>query len=231
MPDLSPTVDGYIGRFNQSSWTNARDGTSGNASGLTVGQNTLALRADRTSARGGGTAFHVYRTFMEFDTSDVKLKPSAATLKVYGYINSTADLLVVQANFSDGSLSTADFDSIVNWGAGNRSINVIRYTASEITSWSTSAYNELELSETALEHMVENDLIKMCFIEYDHDLTDNSPTGLNRSGMYFSEASLASRRPLISYTPLLNSFNGVSSSNIASINGVASGNISKINGV
>ena len=63
MPDLAPTVDGTLARFNQSTWANAREALSASNTFITTTRLTNAIRASRTSARGGGTAYHVYRAF------------------------------------------------------------------------------------------------------------------------------------------------------------------------
>ena len=69
MPDLAPTVDGTLARFNQSSWANAREGTSATNTFVTSTRISTAIQATKQAARGGGTSYHVYRAFFEFDTS------------------------------------------------------------------------------------------------------------------------------------------------------------------
>ena len=74
------------------------------------------------------------RTFFEFDTSGISATLSDATLKIYGYGYTSADLFVVKAYFSDGALANGDFDAIVGWSAGSdNSSNVTKYS-SEVLS-------------------------------------------------------------------------------------------------
>jgi hypothetical protein len=235
MPDLAPNVDATIIRFNQSSWANARDGASGTGIFSTSQRVTNAIRASRTAARGGGTAYHVYRTFFEFDTSGISATPQDATLKIYGFATNVADFFVVKADTAtDGALVTADFDAIVGFGLGDNSSNVTKYS-SEVTTWSVSGYNNIALNSTALADMRDDDVIKFCLIESTKDLTDTEPTSEISSGMYFQESSGTSFDPILRYTAAAtgyaNDVIGVSSTNIAKVNGVATANIDKVIGV
>ena len=234
MPDLAPTIDGVVLRFNQSSWANAREGTSGTSALTTSTRTSTALRASRTSARGGGTSFHVNRTFFEFDTSGISATPADATLKIYGYAANTADFFVVKADTAtDGALVTADFDAIVGWNnSADNSSNVTKYS-SEVTTWSTSGYNDITLNSTALADMRDNGVVKFCLIESTKDLTNTAPTSEITTGMYFQDFSGTSNDPILRYTEggYGNNVSGIASANIAEINGVATANISKVNGV
>ena len=238
MPDIFATVDGYLAMFNQSSWANARDGTSANATGLSATQNTLAVRVTRTAARGGGAAYNVYRSFFEFDTSGVSVTPTDATLKIYGFFGSSADFFVVKADTAtDGAIVAADFDAIVGWSSGaDNSSNVTKYS-SEVTSWSTSGYNDITLNAAALTSMVDDDVLKICCIESTKDLpNDELTSNFNaNSGMYYTEYTGTTRDPKIDFTAGAagygNDVMGVASANIEKVSGVATANVEKVIGV
>ena len=139
--------DGYVVRFNQSSWSDARAntaGTSTSGAGLTASSNGIA--AWRAAARGGGYVFHIYRSFFFFDTSGISTAVDSATLKIRGASFTTGDVIAVKSNSDIETLGTADFGSIVGWntttdgsGGGDNESNVTKYSG-EVTSWSASGY-------------------------------------------------------------------------------------------
>ena len=238
MPDIFATVDGYLAMFNQSSWANARDGTSATATGLATTSNAQAVRVSRAAARGGGAAYNVYRSFFEFDTSGVSVTPTDATLKIYGFFGSSADFFVVKADTAtDGAIVAADFDAIVGWSSGaDNSSNVTKYS-SEVTSWSNSGYNDITLNAAALTSMVDDDVLKICCIESTKDLPNVELTSnFNaQSGMYYTEFTDTTRDPKIDFTEGVAGFGhktiGVASANIGKISGVATANVGKVIGV
>ena len=234
MPDLAPTIDGVVLRFNQTSWANAREGTSGTGKLTTSTAITNAIRASGIAARGGGTAYHVFRTFFEFDTSGISATPADATLKIYGYVNNSADFFVVKADTAtDGALGTADFDAIVGWNnSADNSSNVTKYS-SEVTTWSTSGYNDITLNSTALADMRDNGVVKFCLIESTKDLTNTAPTSEITTGMYFQEQSGTSKDPILRYTEggYAHTVMGVAGASISTVKGVALANISEVMGV
>ena len=201
MPDLAPTVDGTLARFNQSSWANAREGTSATNTLVTSTRISTAIQATKQAARGGGTSYHVYRAFFEFDTSGISATPQDATLKIYGFATNVADFFVVKADTAtDGALVSADFDAIAGWNnSADISSNVTKYS-SEVTSWSVSGYNNIALNSTALADMRDDGVIKFCLIESTKDLTNTEPTTTISSGIYFQESSGTSFDPGLTYT-------------------------------
>ena len=235
MPTLTTTVDGSVARTNQSSWANARDATSGTFSGGSTTRNTQAIIADKTSARGGGTAYNVSRAFFQFDTSGISVAPTSATLKIFGYIGISADFFVVKSTHT--AITTANFDAIDGWSAGaDNSSNVTKYS-SEISSWTNGAYNNITLNSDALNAMASESTFKICLIESDFDLPNNEPSvgTTRRTGMYFLEFSGTSTDPIIDYTAASagygNDVIGVSSGDIDNVIGVATADIDKVIGV
>tara|TARA_R110002096_G_scaffold424273_1_gene632065 strand:+ start:187 stop:903 length:717 start_codon:yes stop_codon:yes gene_type:complete len=238
MPDLAPTIDGMFFALAQSSFANARDATSAPGGVSTTSTRySAATRYSRTSGRGGGTIHGITRAIFEFDTSGISATPSDATLKLFGFLGSSADFFVVKGNTAtDGALAASDYEPL-GWTTGaDNSSNVTKYSSEE-TSWLGNGYNQITLTAAALADMRDDNVIKLMLIESVHDLPNNEP-GSNitaNTGMYFQDYTGTSRDPILSYTAgsagYGNSVMGVASGNIGSINGVATANIEKVNGV
>ena len=197
MPTIyANSEDGTILSLDTSGWSGARDATSGD---IDYSTNTSFINAVM-ARKARGTRYFVNRAFFSFNTSGISVTPSEATLKIYGLTNNTADFFVVKANHG-GALEVADIDAIVGWsnsGVDNEG-NVTKYS-SEITSWSTSGYNDITLNSTALSDMSSLDDFQVCLIESTHDLRNVAPTAAPRIGMYFADQSSTSKDPYIDYT-------------------------------
>ena len=202
----SGTNDGMCG-MGLRSWADARNG-AGNS-------------FDSNDARHGNPVWHfyhsgrgtygIYRAFFEFDTSGVTIAPSAATLKITGYSRAEGDLIVVKSE-QGGTLAAGDFNSLPSAGLtalGNTdgngtgtlaSVSNFTYSA-EITTWSTSGYNDITLNATAIADMVSLDTFKVCLMNHDNDYLDQDGTTQERNGCYFADNSGTSSDPYIDYTP------------------------------
>ena len=203
--------DGWVRSFNQSSWYNARTGAGGLGSTATASTAVVGVGAYKTSARGGGSAYHVYRSFFSFDTSAISTDVSSASLKIRGVSLSSGDLIALKSNSDIESLGTADFDAIEGWstgigstdgsGGGDNESNVTKYS-SEVTTWDVLDYNTITLNAQALADMRDNNKVYIVLINYDYDLKDVAPTGFsdNRNGLFFTEYTGTSRDPYIDYT-------------------------------
>ena len=201
------TNDGYVVRTNQSSWSNARATTTGTGYSDSTNSGAFGVSAYRASARGGGYAFNIYRSFFFFDTSGISADVDSATFKVRGFSQAGGDLIAVKSNSDIETLGTADFGSIVGWntttdgeGGGDNEGNVIKYS-DEIPAWSTSSYNNITLSPQALADMRDDDTVYICLLNYDYDLLDIAPTGYtsHRNGLYYTNYTGTSRDPYIDY--------------------------------
>ena len=114
---------------------------------------------------------------------------------------------MVFAAAADLDPAAADFDAIVGWstgsadgsGAGDNESNVTKYS-SEITSWSTSGYNDITLNSTALADMKNDSAVYICLLQFDNDLKDIAATGISRTGVYYANYTGTSRDPYIDYT-------------------------------
>ena len=199
------TNDGYVRRTNQSSWSNARATTTGTYANSTGSFSGFGVAASKTTARGGGSTYNIYRSFFFFDTSGISTDVDSATFKVFGYSQTSGDLIAVKSNSDIETLGTADFGSIVGWntttdgsGGGDNESNVTKYSA-EISTWSNSGYNDITLNAQALADMRDDDKVYICLINFDHDLKDIEFTGFNRNGLHYTNYTGTSRDPYIDY--------------------------------
>ena len=202
------TNDGYVVRFNQSSWSDARANTAGTNANSTATIAAFGVSAYRSAARGGGYAFHIYRSFFFFDTSGISTDVDSATLKIFGASQAGGDLIAVKSNSDIETLGTADFGSIVGWntttdgsGGGDNESNVTKYS-SEVSTWSTTGYNDITLNAQALADMRDDDKVYICLLNFDYDLKDIAPTAYtsHRNGVYYTDYTGTSRDPYIDYT-------------------------------
>ena len=154
----SATSDGYVARFNQSSWSNARATTTGTSSNSVSTRYSNSVSAYKATGRGGGSSYTIIRSFFRFNTSGISSDVDSATFKVYGFSQSSGDLIAVKSNSDIASLGTGDFASIEGWntttdgsGGGDNESNVTKYSA-EISTWG-NGYQDIALNAQALTDM------------------------------------------------------------------------------
>ena len=204
------TGDGWVGRFMQSSWSNARDQIAGTGSSSLSSAYFSGVSAYSQAGRGGGTIWYILRSFFSFYTSGITDSvDDGAVFKVYGFSQSSGDVIAVKATSDIASLGTADFNSIDGWvhnttdgsGGGSNDSNVTKYSA-EITSWSTSGYNDIALNAQARTDMQNDDTLYIALINHDFDLLDIDPNGLaaQKNGLYYQNNTGTSKDPYINYT-------------------------------
>ena len=239
MPTITAsTQGGVVYTNNQTSHANARNADTGTTVIAVSTRSQNAFSYVRSAGRSG-TAYAIYRSFLQFDTSGITGTVSSATLKIYGYVNGTADLKIVKSTafgsgYEGSSLSTADYDALPGH-TDNQAMDVSFSYSSEIATWSTSGYNNITLNSTALTDMQNDDAFKIAIINHDHDYKNVDPgiAASNLGGMYFTAYSGTSTDPVIEYTlsGYGNDVIGVASSDIAKVNGIATADISKIIGI
>jgi|TARA_Y100000034_G_C6721145_1_gene319044 hypothetical protein len=197
----SGTTDGYVYKYTTDTWTNNRDAATGSQASSTTHFYGRCIRTFHTSGRGGDTYF-VGRAFFAFNTSGITSVPSIARLKIHGYSYTSADVIAVKATKPDGAtgIAVADFDAITGFTAGaSMSGNVTDYSA-EISSWTTSTYNNLELNEDARSDMASLDVFAVCLVEYDHDYLNIAPSEADIvSGVWFADEEGTSKDPYLFY--------------------------------
>ena len=249
MPEIFSTTtgDGIISILKSQSgaWVAARTATSATANSSGV-RDFNGTRAQNTSGRGAEIA-QIGRCFFTFDTSGISVTPSSATLKIRGLFRNNADVIAVRSTHTTPTLANGDFDALHNsstelgdtdgsGGGSLASVSGLTYSA-EISTWSTSGYNDITLNSTALSDMASLDIFKVALIEYDMDYLDVAPVGsaFRGAGMYFADNSGTSFDPKIDYVEGVAGYGhsvlGVASGNISKVKGVATANIGKVIGV
>ena len=198
----SATTDGYVYKYVTDTWANVRDAGTGSNSSSSAHYYHRCIRTFHTGGRGGDTYF-VGRSFFAFNTSGISSAPSAATLKIYGYSNGDGDVIAVKATKPDLStgIAVADFDAITGFTAGaSMNGNVTDYSA-EVSTWSTSGYNDITLNSKALSDMASLSVFAVCLVEYDHDYLNSAPSEADfDSGCWFADEELTGKDPYIDYT-------------------------------
>lgn len=194
MPDLNvATTDANMRVNSAGSWAAARDvGTAG------VIDNTATSYAAGIRERENGGAYSVRRYYFAVDTSGISIKPTSATLKIYGLTNVGSNVIAVKVNQVATGSTSANFVA-ADYGQINFAVP---FSSEYSATWNTSGYNEITLNNAALNEMVDNDNIKIALIGHDHDFLNVEPaSGFNRTtGFYPATATNAANRPLISYT-------------------------------
>jgi hypothetical protein len=239
MPTIySTTADGYV-RDQQSSWDAVHDNATGTAAD-TDDTFSVSPIAAWCTATGRSTTYYIYRAYLLFDTSGISVAPSAATLKIRGYSNNSGDIIAIEGTWTGASaLGTGDFDSFTGYASGWASLNVTQYS-SEISSWSTSGYNDITLNAAALAKMVSADVLSIVLMNHTYDYMDATPnlggrTGCDteKNGFYFTDYTGTDRDPYIDYTSggYANDTLGQDMDDEAyKVIGVSSGDISKVSG-
>ena len=201
----SGTNDGMCG-MGLRSWADARNG-AGNSFDSNDARHGNPVWQYYHSGRG---TYGIYIAFFEFDTSGVTIAPSAATLKVKGHAYGEGDIIAVKSE-QGGTLAAGDFNSLPSAaltalgntdgsGAGTlASVSNFTYSA-EITTWSTSGYNDITLNATAIADMVSLDTFKVCLMNHDNDYLDQDGTTQERNGLYWADDTTSGNRPYIDYT-------------------------------
>ena len=237
------TDDVYLGRLGESSWANARDGTSSTfGSDAVQGATTFTYVYKDVNPRDGSTVYGVRRSFMVFNTSGISGTVASAELSVRGYSANDGSVIAVKSDAYGGdggtNWSSSDFNNIVGWSAGSSLAgSATVYGAQKTTTnWTTSGWNDFTATSDLLTDMKNNNVVIVCFMDYTNDYLNVEPsTGsyLNCGG-YYAEKTSPDYRPHIDYTLATgysNSVNGVAAASIGKINGIATASIEKVNGI
>ena len=105
--------------------------------------------------------------------------------------------------------------------------------SSQISTWSTSGYNDIALNVTALKEMADEDDFIIAVIEHDYDYSDSGPPGATQTsetGVYFTDESGTDKDPYIEYSNI-GDLLGTDFTTISTVSGVAVANIGKVIGV
>ena len=234
------TDDVYLSRIGQSSWANARDGTTSTSSSDSSSQTTTFTWAYSVAdPRAGTVVYGVRRSFMVFDTSGISGTVASAELSVRGYSANDGSVIAVKSDAYGGdggtNWSTSDFNNIVGFSTGSSLAgNATVYGAQKTTTnWTTSGWNDFTATSDLLADIKNNNVVIVCFMDYTNDYLNVAPSSASLNcGAFYAEN--ATYRPHIDYTlatGYANNVNGVAAANIGKINGVATASISKVNGI
>ena len=184
MPDpIYATNDGRAIHFSASGWVDARRSATANTATIS-NQEVSSIEVAHITA-GRGEQWSISRLFLTFDTTSISVSPESAKLNIRGLANAETPL-----TNSDGA------------GAGTLAgTSVVEYS-DELTTWSTSGFNEIVLNADALSDIVSLDTFKVCVIDYDYDYLDIE-LGIGntlRNGSYFSSKGGTTYDPYIDYT-------------------------------
>jgi hypothetical protein len=219
MPNLYTTTnDGEITTGNESSWSNARDKTTGTVDDTSADATPIIFR----SSGRGATTYKVGRFFMTFDTSGITGTVTAATLKL-SMSGTNSSYIAIESQHSD-PLVSGDFDNV----------NFSEPFSAEVSS--STGVVDFVLNSTFRANMQSEDTLGIAVVNYPHDYSDSAPTSdvnLN-DNIKTTNTSGTSNDPYIEYTVATgygNTVNGVAAASIGKINGVATASISKVNGI
>ena len=240
MPNLYASLDGRVSTSIETSWSNARDDTSGTVYSTEIRSGAF-IEVSRFASRGGGNTYRIARSFMYFDTSGITGTVSAATIKIRGYPDDDASIIALKSTAYGGdggtALASGDFDAIPGWTTGaSAESSVTKYSSTITSGWDTSGYNDLTGNSNLRADMQNNSAVIICLIDYTNDLLNVALTsnGQLNLGAYYINYHGTSLDPYIEYTIATgygNAVNGVAAANISKVNGVATASISKVNGI
>ena len=179
---IYPDYDGVVYRYVTDTWANVRGASSGSSLNTSA---TFSMTNSHTSGRGGNT-YNIGRYFLEFNTRTINKTLSSATLSIYGYSTNALDVILMKSSQS-GSVGIGDFNEIdgaaldlgISDGAGTGTLvggNGVFYS-NEVTTWSTSGYNEFTLTKEAKADIIANDTFNCVMIGFDYDGRDIAPSG------------------------------------------------------
>ncbi len=228
MATVYASESGYAQRYRPESWSTVRDNANATTVNAAIQRTGNAISVLHTAGRGSN-AYSVVRSYFYFDTSGITGTISSATLKIYGYSASAADVIAIKSTAFGGDGGTA-------LAAGDYSaIDFSTAYSAELATWSTSGYNDITLNATATADIKNNNAFIVCLVEHDHDYADSAPSSTSiQTGLYFEPYTGTSFDPYIDYTLATgygNIVNGVAAANIGKVDSVATANIEKVIGV
>ena len=127
---------GWIYRYTTEAWSTIRGASTGTGANDGSYYKADAIRVMSSSGRGG-TLNYIGRSYFYFDTSGITGTVASATLKIYGYSTSGADVIAVKSDAFGGDGGT---------GLVQDDYNNVDYStpySSELATWSTSGYNDI----------------------------------------------------------------------------------------
>ena len=229
MPTIySATTDESMISTTSTTWSTARDGSTGYLGNASDTYETYGVTVFRFAGRGADQ-YRVIRSFFHFDTSGITATVSAATFKLYMYgVQGDSNVIVLASDaFTGGSgaLATDDFDNL----------DFSTPYSGEVDN-SGEGLISITLNAAALAAMTSSNDFKIAVVNFDYDYNNTAPTSGSTHGasVRYADYSGTSSDPQIDYT-LATGYghivSGVAAANIGKVDGVATANISKVIGV
>tara|TARA_R110002020_G_scaffold138354_2_gene308280 strand:- start:11058 stop:11720 length:663 start_codon:yes stop_codon:yes gene_type:complete len=206
MAIIYSNYDGYAYKTH-ANWNSARTFTTGTSSSHSSTNSTVGISASVTTGRGGGSSYTIYRSFFIFDTSGINQLVESATLSLRGVSNNSGDVIIVAATSDISTITTADYDSILDWddsgtdgsGGGSGEPHLRKYSDGYVVTWNTTGYNDIPLRPEAMQDMRDSDTLYVCAMNYNKDFLDVAATSTHRLGTYYEDYTGTSRDPKITY--------------------------------
>ena len=180
MPKQNVTagLQGRIGnfQFNISNWvTDIRNASTGTTASTFTSSSSQsqAIRASHAFGRSGVSG-SIYRTFLFFDVSSVPGTITAATLQIYGYLNTTSDAYIVESTAWGGSGGTTTLTTAMY----NDLDFSTPYSQSSLATWntSTSTPNQFVINTTGINDMNSNGYLNLALVNKSYDYDGTAPT-------------------------------------------------------
>ena len=232
--NITASLQGASGHVNNNafSWLNdARNQPNGNITSTyaTRPSQCCTIRASLISSRGSLSA-NCFRTFVFFDTTSVPGNITAADLKVYGFSQSTGDVIPTEAtawgvNGSSTSLTNSDFGFV--------DFNMPYSTGS--TGWQTGTFqsNIFALNTDAINQMNNNQYLNVALIneQFDYNGLNMFPGTSQINGVRFQNTLYPVELEITYSSGYPNDVIGVPSGSIEIIGGEFSSQIESVIGV
>ena len=242
MADIySSTADGRIDSHNTSqspTWALSRDATTGTFVSDSESSAVGFVQASRFNARGGGDpTYKVTRSFLIFSVSSITAEVAEVVLKIHGKsTNLTAGTIwgVKGDPPTIGGLTTADFDAIDGFSAGNQmgGGNCTPYTNIMTSGWDDDDYNSFTGTSDLRSDIQSNSTVVIVMTDYSYDARNIAPSSaqLVGYGAYYSDNGGTDKDPYLSIklAGYGHDVNTVVAASIGKVNTVATANIGKI---
>lgn len=162
-------------------WSTVHDAATGTGANTTSVGIFFGIRTDK--AAGGGTVFTIGRSHFLFDTSAIGTDTiSSATVSLFGdtLVDNLNDSVgIVQTNpAANNDLTTSDYDAFTV------DSDTLGASALDMTSWSTTAYNDFALNATGISWINKTGITKLGLrtaLDYAETASHANPPGTSQS--------------------------------------------------
>lgn len=191
-------------KISYTSWADCREGNTGSLGLDNLSFNGTGVQAYKANVRGVGLIWTITRSFYMFDTSSITHVPKQADLGIKGITNGSCDIAVLKGSWNYLVGGLPDYGAIEGWGDGapGDNINNVTHYADQVSTWSTSGYNNISLNQQALVDIAGEGQLQIALISWDNDLRDVEPgTNIaNASGVYYTDNTGTASDPRVKLT-------------------------------